>query len=238
MRTEPKPTRAERTAQTRKRMLDAAFQTFAESGYHGALMAEIARNAGVAEPTLYFTFHSKAELLQQVLAHAGAAQSEPATVEQRPWFATVLEEPNPRRLIALVVENGTDILKRLAPLAETMSAASASDPAAAAVIAEISSRRRAGFARMVAAAGDHTTLGMPAERAVDVIDVVQSAATFNAFVARGWTVTQFKAWSYGILSQQLLPLPTLTETGAADAIAVNGLTFESLIQRDGGPAAS
>ena len=73
MTSEPKLTRAEKTALTRRRMLDAAFTTFAESGYHGASMADIARRAGVAEPTMYFTFHSKSELLQQVLVHAGAA---------------------------------------------------------------------------------------------------------------------------------------------------------------------
>jgi AcrR family transcriptional regulator len=239
MTTGAKLTRAERTAQTRKRMLDAAFATFAESGYHGAWMAEIARRAGVAEPTLYFTFHSKAELLQQVLAHAGAAPSEPATAEQRPWIAAVLDEPDPRRLIALVVENGTDILQRLAPLAETMNAAAISEVAAANVLADITTRRRAAFARIVAAAAARAPLGLPAERAIDIIDVVQSAPTFNAFVvAHGWEVAQFKAWSYGVLTQQLLPLPTLTETRAADLIAVDGLTFQNLIPRDGGPAAT
>jgi hypothetical protein len=136
------------------------------------------------------------------------------------------------------VENGTDILQRLAPLAETMNAAAIKEPAAAAVLAEISSRRRAAFARIVAAIAERTHLGTPADRAVDIIDVVQSAPTFNAFVARGWDVAQFKAWSFGVLSQQLLPLPTLSETGAANAIAVHGLTFESLIEGGGGTVAS
>ena len=235
---EPRLNRAEKTALTRARMLDAAFATFAESGYHGASMAEIARRSGVAEPTIYFTFHSKSELLQQVLAHAGAARAEPATVEQRPWFVTVLDEPDPRRVIALVVEHGTDILRRLAPLAETMSVAAISEPAAAEVIVTISARRHAAFERIVARIAGATQLQIPARRAVDVIDVVQSASTFNAFVARGWSVVEFKAWSFGLLTHQLLPALTAPKTASANAAAVDGLSFEDLIGRDGRPAAT
>ena len=212
---EPKLSRAERAAQTRNRMLDAAFATFAESGYHGASMAAIAQRGGVAEPTIYFTFHSKAELLQEVLAHAGAAQSEPETAEQRPWLISVLEEPDPRRMIALVVENGTDILQRLAPLGETMSVAAISEPAAAAAMAEISSRRRGAFTRILTAASERTPLAIPVERAVDIMDVVQSAPTFNAFVVTsGWPVAEFKAWSFTVLTQQLMPLPTAAATSS------------------------
>ena len=79
---------------------------------------------------------------------------------------------------------------------------------------------------------------MPVERAVDIIDVVQSAPTFNAFVvARGWLVAEFKAWSFTVLTQQLMPLPTAAATSAANTVAVAGLTFEELIERDGWAAA-
>jgi AcrR family transcriptional regulator len=219
-------------------MLDAAFTTFAESGYHGASMADIARRAGVAEPTIYFTFHSKSELLQQVLVHAGAARSEPDPVEQRPWFVSVLDETDPRRLIALVVENGTDILQRLAPLAETMSVAAIGEPAAAEAIATINSRRHAAFEQIVARVAEAAPLQIPADRAVDIIDVVQSAPTFNAFRARGWAVVEFKAWSFRLLTHQLLPSPTAQKLAKANAAAVDGLTFQDLIERDGRPAAT
>lgn len=47
-------------------MLDAAQRRFISAGYPGTTMADIAREAGVAVQTLYFTFHTKAELLGQV----------------------------------------------------------------------------------------------------------------------------------------------------------------------------
>jgi AcrR family transcriptional regulator len=49
-------------------MLDAAIACFTTSGYAGTTMAQIAEQAGVAVQTLYFTFHTKAELLQQTLS--------------------------------------------------------------------------------------------------------------------------------------------------------------------------
>ena len=41
----------------------AAIEVFTESGYVGARMSDIADRAGVAVQTVYFTFHTKAELL-------------------------------------------------------------------------------------------------------------------------------------------------------------------------------
>ena len=44
----PKPTRRQRAAQTRRRMLDAAITCFTTTGYDGTTMAQIAKQAGVA----------------------------------------------------------------------------------------------------------------------------------------------------------------------------------------------
>ncbi|TMA20460.1 MAG: helix-turn-helix transcriptional regulator, partial [Deltaproteobacteria bacterium] len=40
-------------------MLDAAVRVFAERGFFGATVAEIARAAGVADGTIYLYFKSK-----------------------------------------------------------------------------------------------------------------------------------------------------------------------------------
>ncbi len=47
----------------RERILDAAERVFAQSGFYGARVAEIARNAGVADGTIYLYFKSKDDLL-------------------------------------------------------------------------------------------------------------------------------------------------------------------------------
>src|SRR5438105_8505067 len=47
----------------RERILDAAVRVFAEKGFYGAKVSEIAREAGVADGTIYLYFKSKDDLL-------------------------------------------------------------------------------------------------------------------------------------------------------------------------------
>jgi AcrR family transcriptional regulator len=56
----------------REQLLDVALDVFAEAGYHGASMNEVADAAGVTKPVLYQHFESKRELYQALLDEAGA----------------------------------------------------------------------------------------------------------------------------------------------------------------------
>jgi TetR/AcrR family transcriptional regulator, fatty acid metabolism regulator protein len=47
-------------------ILDAAVHVFAERGYHGARVGDVAREAGVAHGLLYHYFSSKEELVQTI----------------------------------------------------------------------------------------------------------------------------------------------------------------------------
>lgn len=58
--------RAERAADTRRRILDAVRTMLAEGGFHEASMDTIAATAGVTRVTLYRTFGSKQALLEGV----------------------------------------------------------------------------------------------------------------------------------------------------------------------------
>ncbi len=55
----------------KKVILDAALETFAEFGYHGALMDTIAERAEVTKPILYRHFPSKLDLLLAIIDRAG-----------------------------------------------------------------------------------------------------------------------------------------------------------------------
>jgi len=50
----------------RTRILDAAIRVFAEHGYHGARVGDIAEDAGVAHGLLYHYFASKDEVLRTI----------------------------------------------------------------------------------------------------------------------------------------------------------------------------
>ena len=67
----PKVTRAERTLATRRRMVKAAYDLFCEVGYLGTTMTALADRADVATPTIYYTFGTKAALLEESLVRRG-----------------------------------------------------------------------------------------------------------------------------------------------------------------------
>src|SRR5919107_3767114 len=58
---------AERRATTRRALLDAAREMFAEKGYHGAAAEEIVRRAGVTRGALYHHYEDKKDLFRAVV---------------------------------------------------------------------------------------------------------------------------------------------------------------------------
>ena len=56
------PAPAALSAEKRTAILDGAREAFAEHGYGGASMSAISRGAGVSKTTVYYHFHTKAEL--------------------------------------------------------------------------------------------------------------------------------------------------------------------------------
>ncbi len=58
----------ERGRRTRRRLLDAAEEVFAENGFHEASIARIVERAGVAQGTFYIHFRSKQEIFEQLVA--------------------------------------------------------------------------------------------------------------------------------------------------------------------------
>lgn len=58
-----------KSEQTRRRIIDAAYESFWRSGYTRTNVDAIAARAGVTKRTLYAHFRSKDDLLEAVLAH-------------------------------------------------------------------------------------------------------------------------------------------------------------------------
>lgn len=56
---------------TRRRILDAAEAVFGKLGYYEASIAEITRQAGVAQGTFYIYFHSKREIFAEMVEDLG-----------------------------------------------------------------------------------------------------------------------------------------------------------------------
>ena len=75
-----------------KAILDAAIKVMAQTGYHGAQVARIAREAGVADGTVYLYFKNKEDILISILRE---------TIGQIVLLSNWLEGDHPEPLIAL-----------------------------------------------------------------------------------------------------------------------------------------
>jgi TetR/AcrR family fatty acid metabolism transcriptional regulator len=60
--------RSKRSARTRERILEAATEVFARSGFHGARVADIAEHAGIAYGLVYHYFHNKDDILGAIFS--------------------------------------------------------------------------------------------------------------------------------------------------------------------------
>src|ERR1041385_3246125 len=100
-------TREQSKAHTRERLLAAARSAFAESGFHGASVEEIASRAGFSTGALYSNFDGKEDLFlvlmeREIDEHAGetarAVSERPSVSERaeggaRQWMAMIEREP-------------------------------------------------------------------------------------------------------------------------------------------------
>lgn len=101
-------TRRERQAQTRAKLLESAATVFARSGYRGAAVADIAKEAGVSTGALYANFAGKEDLfftlmdermreqaterLQRAAAASGAGD-DPVRAAAAAWVEFLDTEP-------------------------------------------------------------------------------------------------------------------------------------------------
>ncbi len=72
----PRRTQAERTRASREKIIRSATETFAQKGFRGAKMADIAKAADLTEPGLLHHFPSKTRLLMEVLKERDRVDSE------------------------------------------------------------------------------------------------------------------------------------------------------------------
>lgn len=222
-------TRSEKAAATRQRILDAAQRLFSEYGYAGTTMQAIADEADVAVQTVYFVFHTKGELLRQLLMSVGRRPEDPLETMQRDWVQEAMTDPDGRRSIALMIEHGNDIYARIAPVGAAIGQAASVEPEVAEVWNGLVEERRQGIRRIIDSLATRGQLraGLAVDRAADIVYGLHRPETFAVFVDEcGWPVKEFKAWSYRLLCDQLLgPQPASHQ----DQPPTRGLTFHEAL---------
>ena len=173
-------------------------------------MPAIAGEAGVAVETIYRAFGSKAGLFQAVVeaAVAGGSSRAEARVEERPAIRAIIDEPDPRRQVALYAATQPGIHRRSGPLLRALHGGAASDPELAAIWNGIEEARHAGQGRFVGMLAERGALrpGLAIDEALDALWTICSLAVRDMLVeTRGWSDERYLAWLTRALEDLLLP---------------------------------
>ena len=187
--------RQEQARETRLRIIRAAHDLFLAQGYGRTTIAEVARTAGVAVETVYAAFRNKPTLLRQVWYVSFRGDEQDIRLLHRPEIRTVLAEPDLAARFHAHAAVITPVLRRITPLLITLAGAAASEPAAAAMLAEFDQRRLDAaeqYARAAAATGQ---LAVSSAECRDLLWTTMDGMLWHRLVAeRGWTDERFAGW--------------------------------------------
>ena len=170
-------------------------------------MEAVAAEAGVALKTVYAAFTTKSGVLRATWDLLLKGDADDAPVEARPWYLEVLDEPNPRRQVELIVHASCGVKRRIGAILGVIRGAAAVDPDAAALWALIESDFHANQGVLVASIDEHGGLRSDLDRATatDVLWTLNHPNTWLLLVGeRGWTPERFERWFEETLRLQLL----------------------------------
>jgi AcrR family transcriptional regulator len=187
-------------------VIEAARALFIESGYATTTMAAISRRADVPEPTVYRLFSSKIGILKLLLDVSIAGDDEPIAVPERPGVASLLDEPDPHKVLAGFAAITTRINQRTNDVYDVLSRAADSDLEAAELLATLRQQRDRGQAQIVHALHRTKRLraGLKARDAADVVHALMSPEVYRLLVIdRGWHPERYERWTTQVLIQQL-----------------------------------
>jgi len=196
-----------RTRLARRAVIDAARSLFLERGYAATTVAAISRRAEVPEPTVYRLFSSKLGILKALLDVSIAGDDEPVAVRERAGVVALLDEPDPRRVLAGLAAVTTNINLRTNDLYNMLSRAADSDSGAAVLVGTLREQRERGQGHIVRTLHRQHRLraGLSARDASDIVHALMSPEVFRLLVTdRGWTAERYEQWISDVLAQQLL----------------------------------
>jgi AcrR family transcriptional regulator len=201
------PRRRQQAEATRREILDAAQRLFERDGYVPTTMAAIAREAGVAQKTVYVSFESKAGLLRALWHLRLRGDRDPVPMTRRPWYVALLDEPDPVPQLATVARLSREVKERAGGLMAVIRAAADADPEMAALWATINGEFH-GLVRGVVDALDRRGAlrhGLDAATAADVLWALAHPDLWQLLVVvRGWSPARYEAWLAIAVTRELV----------------------------------
>lgn len=189
--------RRDKAELTRRRLIQAAHQEFLDNGFHGATMAAIARRAGVAGQTVYFVFHTKAELISAVIDAAVMGEDSPTVPQEADWWAAMHAAPDAHQVLRQFVRGAGPLLARAARISEVMRAAALTDPEVRTIFERHDHLQLTGYRQVVDLASSKGTLRpeLTPEIATDLLLTLCGDSTYTQLTTdRRWTHDQAIEW--------------------------------------------
>lgn len=187
--------RATAAAETRRRIVAAAGSLFAESGYVGTTVAQVAARADVAVDTVYTSVGRKPQLVLAVVDDILGGEAGPVPAEQRDYVVAVRAAPDARAKLTTYASAMGRIAPRLAPVVAALVRAGEDDAECRAVALGLE-ERRAGNMRLMAA--DLRVTGelrsdLDDAAVADVIWSTNAMEYFQLVQRRGWSPERYAA---------------------------------------------
>ena len=194
-------------AATRAAIRNAATRLFIEQGYAITALRQVAKEAGVGERTLYAAFASKFDLFHHALDVATVGDEQPVAVRDRPGMTNPLEDPDPERALAAVIDFGVDLLERAGDLIWVGIEAAGADERMHELSEAGRTETQAVMLRFTQRLKRDGALkqGLSARKAADILHVLASPHTRRLFRRDlGWSAAAYRSWLHEAAAQQLL----------------------------------
>jgi AcrR family transcriptional regulator len=197
--------RREAAAQTRARILDAAWARFDDQGYARTTIRQIAEDAGVAPDTVYAVFGNKPSVLTALIDQRLVPRGD-RNVWERPQAIAIRDEADQRRQVHLFAQDITEISTRVRPVVEIMRTASAVDDEMARVYREQEGYRLRNMQMVTGWIAANGPLRVSDDRAAEIIWTLASPDVGRLLCdVLGWTRDEHATWLEGALVSALLP---------------------------------
>jgi AcrR family transcriptional regulator len=199
-------TRREKARATRAAIIRAAHAEFVERGFAGATIAAVAKRSKVATQTVYFVFHTKAELISAVIDAAVIGEEE-VPPELTGWWRAMEEEPDPAKALRIFVRGAAPAYERAAAISEVLRAAALTDDEVRRTHEHHEGLRRSGYRLVVEGLEAKGALrrGLDTETATDVLLTVYGDSTYHLLrTEQGWSHVQVVDWLADVVPDLLL----------------------------------
>jgi AcrR family transcriptional regulator len=199
------PLRADQARETRRRVLEAAFRLFVDSGYAGTTIAAVAEEASVSPETIYLTLGGKRGLLEAVIETAIAGEEDRSTPENALW-SEIAQLTGARDRLARMVEYSCEILARTRPIHSVIRGASDKEPFATALGRRLlRDRLRGQTERIRRFIGDDLKEELSISEAGERYCALASPELYHLLIVElGWSADRHRTWLTDLMTTELL----------------------------------